>query len=474
VSTSSGTPDGDGSDRLARRIFQASILLAVLGGVFLAGLYSGATRNALYRLVWQLRENVRLVVEDTSLTGEPIHFLQPARQPGSGVTVNERAGEDGLVLLAGFFDGGNELRLVRRDGTPVRRWPVRFSEHFPETDHLALPPQSDLNVDLHGALVTPDGSVVFNYEYGGLVKLSRCGEVEWTLAHPVHHSVERAEAGGYWVPGREYLYPDQEGKFPPFTRLTGETVDDYRYDEDYILRVSEEGEILEAVSIPQILYDSGLEPVLTATGYGFAGAFRHLDREIVHVNKIAELPAAMAGAFPGLEAGDLMLSMREYNLVVIVDPETWRVRWHQTGPWRRQHDPEFTPDGRIAVFNNNAYTISLGAGWGSRWQSDPEAPRVSNIVLMDPATREWEVAYGGREGQEFLTVLRGKHEALPGGGFLVTEFEAGRVFEVDAEGRLVWEYINRYDDDRVLEITEARLYPSSYFTVPDWNCPDRG
>ena len=44
------------------------------------------------------------------------------------------------------------------------------------------------------------------------------------------------------------------------------------------------------------------------------------------------------------------------------------------------------------------------------------------------------------------------------------------MFEVDAAGRTIWEYINRYDDDEVSEITEARVYPAGYFTVADWGC----
>ena len=96
---------------------------------------------------------------------------------------------------------------------------------------------------------------------------------------------------------------------------------------------------------------------------------------------------------------------------------------------------------------------------------------MSNITKINPVTRRTEVVYGGREGQEFLTVVRGKHDPTPEGGFLVTEHEAGRVFEVDVQGRIVWEYINRYDAEQVLEMTEARLYPSSYFTVKDWSCP---
>lgn len=293
--------------------------------------------------------------------------------------------------------------------------------------------------------------------------MSRCGETLWTLTHATHHSVEPSQRGGYWIPGRNHLQDPAADPFPPFTRIGSDAM----FQDDLIMRVTEDGEIAESRSVARVLYESGLEPLLTATGSSFYPG-KPADTELVHLNKIGELPRSMADAFPEFEAGDLILSLREHNLVLIVDPDTWRVKWHQTGPWRRQHDPEFNADGTLTVFNNNIYRLALGPNDRGR----PDTPRVSNIVRIDPRTRRTEVAFGQREGQEFLTVIRGKHEPTPEGGFLITEFEGGRVFEVDAEGRIVWEYVNRYDDEQVLEITGARLYPPSYFSEQDWTCPE--
>lgn len=178
-----------------------------------------------------------LISIQRSLSDAPFDHIQPSRKPGSGMTVN-RIGDDGsLVMIAGFFDGSNEIRLVRRDGTPVRRWPARFYEHFEDASHLHYKPASDNLIDLHGTVVEPDGSVVFNYEYGGLVKLSKCGDVLWTLAEPTHHSVEFAEAGGYWVLSRAYHEKPDIDAFPPLSRI----YPDATFEDDLIYRVSEDG-----------------------------------------------------------------------------------------------------------------------------------------------------------------------------------------------------------------------------------------
>ncbi|MGM0586684.1 MAG: arylsulfotransferase family protein [Pseudomonadota bacterium] len=443
----------------ARLIFVVSAVTLIAGLAFFLGVMSALQRNAAFQAVGGLTRDIVLVIEDMKgWDGTPVHFLQPARREGEGVTVNERAGDGKLILLSGYFDDGNELRLIRRDGRVVARWPARFSEHFPDPSHLAEPPATDRHVDTHGALIRPDGSVVFNYEYSGSVKLTRCGEVAWTLGLSTHHSVEAAAGGGYWILGRRAV-TDPEA-FPPFTEGVGQL-------EDLILRVSESGEIEETISIPRLLYENGLEPVLTAVGRPFKDD-ASWDHELVHANKVGELPAALADAFPDFEAGDLLVSLRAYNMILVADPDARRVRWRRTGPWLRQHDPEFAPDGTISVFNNNSYWLTLEPPYG---RAPADAERVSDIMKADPATGEVEVVYGGRPGQRFHTVIRGKHELTAKGGLLITEFEGGRVFETDAEGRIVWEYVNRYDEDTVLEISEARLYPAEYFEVEDWSCP---
>ena len=246
---------------VSKLVFVVSVVILFGGLAFGIGLYSGTRKNAIFHLGKNIWNDFKLVYQELPNFlpgGEPVHFLQPSRHPGAGVTVNERAEDGSLILLSGFFDGGNELRLVRRDGSPVARWRVRFSEHFPDASHMPTPPTTDHNVDLHGALINPDGSVVFNYEYAGTVKLTRCGETVWTLAFPTHHSIETAETGGYWIPGRRLLSGSAPEGFPPFTRLDPEQ----NYPEDLILRVTEDGTIAEQMSVPRILYDNGLEPII--------------------------------------------------------------------------------------------------------------------------------------------------------------------------------------------------------------------
>lgn len=432
--------------------------LIVAFGLLGAGIYSALAQNALFRASVRIMADVEAVMRE--FDGGASNFLQPVSGRDSGVTVNLRPDDD-YVLMAGYFDGGNQIRLLDRNGSPVAKWPVSFTRLFPDRSFLKNPPRTDLDVDIHGALIEPDGSVVFNFEYAGSAKLTRCGEPVWTLEHPTHHSVEPARGGGYWIAGRKVLDRTDTRDFPPFTNIASSGI----VEEDLILKVNEKGVIVDRLSVPGLIYDNGLEALLTATGATFSPD-ANWDRELVHLNKIGELSDELASAFEQFEAGDLLLSLRTYNLILVIDPQSRVVKWRQTGPWIRQHDPEFNRDGTITVFNNNAYETNFANGR----PISTDVPRSSNIMRVDPAAGTTRVAYGGRPGQEMLSHIRGKHDPTPRGGFLITEFEAGRVFETDAHGRITWEYVNRYDANFVAEITEARVYPSSYFTVADWRC----
>lgn len=445
---------------ISKILFYTIIVVTFLGISFSYGLYSGVTENWVFRFAHSIKANVKIVFDekDNLLKTRPKYFLQPARYEGFGVTLDKTGIDKGeLVFLSGFFEDGNELRLLRRNGDIVARWVVKFTEMFPDSSHLNEPPSTDWNIDTHGAIALPDGSVVFNFEYGGLVKLDRCGDVLWTLAIPSHHSVEFAEDGGFWVPGRKFHEAGQTSPFPPFSPP---------FYEDTILKISNNGEMIFELSVPELFYENGLETLLTSNGESIGPKFKW-DKELVHLNKIAELKSDIADDFPLFNAGDLLLSLRQYNMILVVDPNTKTIKWWQIGPWKRQHDPEFIPGGKIIIFNNNIYKSIYST---DRYVTNLDFPRISNIIELDPVTREHRVIYGEKRNQELLSVVRGKHEFMPHGGLLISESEGGRVLEIDANDQLIWEYINRYSQDEVAEITEARVYPANYFNVTDWSC----
>lgn len=227
-----------------------------------------------------------------------------------------------------FFDGNPGLKLIRRDGTTVAQWTARVYDLPAEQAHEAGFPKSNWNIDLHGSCIGPDGSVLFNFEVQALMNLTRCGEIDWSLSARTHHTVEPAAAGGYWVGGRRVR---QQADDPSYYPVVNSHRSRGRIADDLVLRVNQQGKTVEAKSLFDILMDNGFEPVLTAIGTSLDDTTLE-DNEVLHLNKIVELGADLAPAFPDFAAGDLLISVRDYNLVRVVAPGTWRVKWHSVHP----------------------------------------------------------------------------------------------------------------------------------------------
>lgn len=436
---------------IARYVSLICLGFLVVWGIFMAGLYSAYKENALYRLAFSTGHTLKTLIEEIpNLTGtRPTHFVLPNRYDGDGVTVNTHSGNTDLVMLSGFFGDNNGFRLIQRDGTVVASWEISVSRLFPTAQSFCrMPPVTDWNALTHGVVAQPDGSVIFSFESCGMAKLDRCGNVEWTTAPDVtHHSPTLAENGDILIAGGEYIEPGTEGHPVVFPFREP-------YWEDLIFRYTPEGERIQSVPMTTMFLDNGLLAFLTATN-----EHSQFVSGEPHMNEVSELSSALAGDFPMFEAGDLLLSMRDMNAIFVTDPTGTVAKWWHVGPWLRQHDPDFQPGGRITVFDNHTDNTPDGSRLGG-----------SRIYEIDVASGETRVLYGGRPDQHFYTPERGTHQVLADGSIMVTETMAGRAFQVTPDGEITWEYVNRWDADRLLLINEATVYPSDHFTVGNWQC----
>src|SRR5262245_55422685 len=86
-----------------------------------------------YSLIETGIDSVRAVFSErqTLARTRPEQLTKPAHYPGKGVTRSQPGAAPGFTLVSSFFDGGNEIRLMRLDGSVVNRWPLKFFEIFP-------------------------------------------------------------------------------------------------------------------------------------------------------------------------------------------------------------------------------------------------------------------------------------------------------------------------------------------------------
>lgn len=369
------------------------------------------------------------------LVGKPTnpHWVHPARYEGEGVVVcKEQQVYPGVTLVTGNWSDGYDpelgLRLLDLHGNVLHEWRCDAGKLWAPYDQAYVTAEETY---IHGALLLPDGEVIFNLEYFGLVKLNSRSKVVWKLRYRTHHAIFQDEDGAVWVCGAK-LHLDSTPSFPGLKPM---------FLEDTILKISPDGVVEREISVLDVMYKSG-----------YQGLFRSYSIDILHVNDVEVLSEQKAHAFALFDAGDIMVSAREINTVFVIDGEKERIKWSITYPLGAQHDPDFTEDGYITVYNNHMIQSLL----------EPER-NGSRIIRIDPSTREVTTAYGWTEDQHFFSPWCGKHQHLPNGNMLITETEPGRVFEINPNGKVVWSWIApRWNKDFTREIQQATRYGEEY------------
>lgn len=428
------------SDRFALVLFLSSVLFLVFGYGVAAHRYN-LFPYSIFKSAFDYLQQ----------TQDPVHYLHPIRYKDVGAIVHDRdAVSPGVTLLTGYWRDTNwtpGIRIIDIDGNVLHRWDINPADLRPErpyTDGAATTWSRPDNY-IHGSYLYPDGDILFNIEYLGLVRMDRCGKVVWKLPYRTHHSISRDDDGNFWVSAMKWRNPDTDvasrfaGLIPP-------------YAEDIALKVSPEGKILREVSLLKALYDGGKQYLLWKS--------QSLTGDVTHLNDVEVLSGEMADRFPLFEKGDLLVSLKHISTVMVLD-QSGKIKWFDSQHFNRQHDADFEKTGWIVVFDNREDGTQTGRFLGG-----------SAISSVNPSSGSVRQIYP-RDGTQFMfTNAGGKHQLLPNGNRLITEVRAGRVFEIDSSGRTVWQWTSEpFNAELVAEVMKGNRYPISTQTVAGWRCP---
>lgn len=411
---------------------------------------------------WEQAERVR---ETTTLSSQPIpegllhSRVYSANQAGAH-TVRPEEKSSSSVLIARNWEDMNYhvgFKLLNKQGEVLHAWEVPPKRLFPDFafrgGRQALTRaevQTKRDRRIHGMHLFPNGDVLFNIEYGGTVRIDACSNFQWQLPIGSHHSLRSTDQGTFWVATRKPQQPPRSSRHPEgFPGLTREKTVSH----EYLTHITADGDVLEQISLLNLLYQNDLERHIFKHG-------QQDNADPTHLNDIEPLGANLAREHPLFEAGDLLLSLRHLDLVLVVDPETQKIKWHTSHVSTRQHDPDFMAGGWIGIFDNRSDGTFRGEVLGG-----------SRIVAIQPHTDSVQTLFPTSRSEPFYTEFLGNWEQLPNDNLLLTEAEAGRVVEVNPDGETVWEWIAPpFNDEKVAEIFEAHAYLGSRERIREWPC----
>ena len=304
--------------------------------------------------------------------------------------------------------------LIDLDGNVVHTWKEPRLEITDWESLVAFFYQRGGSVCWDHIELLPDGALLGIVKYRDLEKIDWSSKLLWRTRIPAHHDIDVAPDG------RILTLTQRMGKL-----ATGDG--SVSIVDNGIAILSPDGKLLREISLASLVGRrvprKRIDAIRAAAKSGKLSGTAMLNlRDVFHSNAIELLQRDV----PSLgKAGQVLLSVRELDLVAIVDLDREEIVWEWgPGEIQRQHHPSILPDGHIVLFDNGVFR------------------HYSRIVEMDPASRQVVWEYRGSPPKAFFSRRRGGVQWLPGDHFLVTYSSRGRAFEIDRKGKVLWEFLN--------------------------------
>ena len=332
------------------------------------------------------------------------------RQPGKkGVTHYDKdKAHDGLTLVNPCFRGGrskikavHEAQLWDMEGKMVHRWKA---SPFGSPEGWAVARMDD------------QGFLYFIVADTGIAKLDWAGEVVWEIEDIFHHDLGFGPDGEVVAVNetkREVDRPDPDSGDPVTILDQGFTW------------ISRDGEVGKKLWLYDALKDHDkFKAVLQSKIDRKESSGKDASKgaiDVFQLNSAFVLPRDVKGLG---KKGDVLGSPRYLDLAVSVSKETGKANWvWGEDELQLPHDPTLSKDDKVVIFDN-----------GNR-------RKRSRVIYVDPQTNEITRSYNGGDENEFFSAGRGLAQGLPNGNIVVFVSNDARVFEVNEDEEIVWDFL---------------------------------
>lgn len=302
---------------------------------------------------------------------------------------------------------GSNAILIDMDGDTLHSWSYLFEDLWPDGIPENTPEGPGRNY-WRRAYLYPNGDLLAIFEGIVMFKIDKDSRLIWKYQNRPHHDM-------FVLPSGRIHVLTRLAHFNPRINSVHTIL------EDFLVALSADGEELAFVSIFEAFSNSS-----------FASVLDELDPkggDIFHTNTVEILPADVPIDAQAFGPGHALISVRELNTIAVIDLEREIVTWAKTGPWRAQHHPTILDNGRILLFDNQ----------GGR---PPDVPGTSRVLEYDPVSGQIVWEYPGSNDEPFYSETVGSVQRFSNGNTLITQTDTGRAFEIDREGKIVWEYMN--------------------------------
>jgi hypothetical protein len=304
-----------------------------------------------------------------------------------------------------------------------------------------------------------DGNVVWRFDHNEQIQTPD-GQTIWALRQ--HHDWQREDfPAGYYSPSAKPAVTGSKTLILTHTNHVQPAVSDAMLEDDRLIEVSWDGTILWQWIASEHIDELGFDAAARAAIRGGSGFnARRNGFDWLHINS-----ATYVGPNHWFDEGDkrfapdnVIISSRQASFVAIVARDgsiVWRLGpdFSQSEAQRKirqtigQHHATFIPKGLPGAGNLLVFDNGGASGYGAPTRVAPTGSGIfaranSRVLEINPVTLElvWSYVAPG----QFYSSNISSAQRLPNGNTFITEGAPGRLFEVTADGTIVWEYMSPF------------------------------
>ncbi|MFH1408766.1 MAG: arylsulfotransferase family protein [Nanoarchaeota archaeon] len=327
----------------------------------------------------------------------------PENSEKIGVTINTKEAFDGLRLYS--LGEAQEAHLIDNEGNIKHIWDTSKLQNCND--------ECDWN---HVELFGDELFVLISDKK--MMKLDWDGNHLWSNFHEFHHDIDISPEGEIFALRRAIIaIPCKSDHCDRLPILN-----------DYISVIAPYGDIRREISLYDLFKDE-----LNVPAYIEEKITDDLKEnpeasyDLFHTNGIEILDADIPGV---AKRGNVFISVRELDLIAIVDLDSEAVVWRWgPGELKEQHGAQMMDNGNILLFDNKGND------------------GFARILELDPKTNTGVWQYPEQGKYTLVSPTRGWAEVLENGNILITESDKGRAFEITRSGEVVWEFWNTIEDN---------------------------
>jgi hypothetical protein len=386
-----------------------------------------------YRLLKEAQLGIEALMEVDR--GRPASFLEFATGVQTGPQAIQLSGnhptrDDWILVTGGPYEFMEQCPqygclawIVDRSGAVVHSWETDLDllwREYRNAEGFTGP----LHNKWLGTHLLDDGSLLVAFwnsrafpNGGGLGKFDIDGNLVWFNDLNIHHWFTVDDDGTIYAPAHEVKEtPIEIGN----TRNRLEC-EEFRAEVDYVAIINADGNLVKRINLADLLVDNGFIGLIQLTTS---------QCDPFHLNFVQYIDADVARLLEGVERGDLLISMRNTNTIMIFSPETGIIKMVESNRVVRQHSPRFLPDGSIVVFDNKGGDKQFGGSRVTRHRLGED-----ELTVVVPSS-EFELE------QDFYTNYGG-HISVSNEGerLMISLTKKGEILEVEIPtGRVTWRY----------------------------------